>query len=124
MEKGIKIYGLCLERLRHQITNFKQKSQEAADGGGTVLLESFGSWDVEDIIDILEIEDLEEKNINTLTDKLAEIGYAVSALTGENISFEFTDEGHLGLYLTLNGDNEYLSENTIRNTTPLTYCMR
>lgn len=125
MENRIKIYGLCLDRLRHQIASLKQKTLEAAEvGEEVVLLESYNSGDVEDIIDILEIQDLRERNLNRLSEKLRELEYTLSALTGEAISFSFNDEGQLGLYLTLNDDNKFPSEKTFQNSTPITYCMR
>lgn len=107
MEDGVKIYGLCLERMRHQINIAKKKSQNTAFGEEDIfLLESYNTGDIDDIIDILELYDIEEKNLKNLHDKLEELAYTVSVLTRETLRFGFTDEGHLGLYLDLNTETE------------------
>lgn len=125
MKNGIKVYGFCLDRLRYQIANVKQKSEKAADSGEElVLLESYNSGDVQDILDILEIEDLQDYDLSALSDKLSEVAHTLSNLTGEAISFGYNDAGHLGLYLSLNGDNEYLSDKTFQNSAPINFCMR
>lgn len=107
MEDGVKIYGLCLERIRHQIRNAKKKSHNAAFGEEDIfLLESYNTGDIEDIIDILELYDIENKTLDGLHDKLEELAYTVSVLIRETIRFGFTYEGYLGLYLNLNTERE------------------
>jgi hypothetical protein len=122
MEEGVKIYGLCLERLRHQIKNAKQKPQDAArKKDGIFLLESYNTGDIEDIIDILELYDIEKKNFESLQNKLDEIAYTVSLLTRETISFAFTDEGHLGLYLTTVRKDESMLKEPLQNAPMLAH---
>jgi hypothetical protein len=94
-----KIYGLCLERLRHQINKAKEKGSISGD----YLLEGYNTGDIDDIIDILELYDLEERSYDGLMQKLDDLAYTVSVLTQEKLFFDFTEEGHLGLYITLNG---------------------
>lgn len=93
-----KIYGLCLERLSHQI----KKARENGAITGNYLLEGYNTADIDDIIDILELYDLEERSYDGLMQKLDDLAYTVSVLTQEKLFFGFTDEGHLGLYLVLN----------------------
>lgn len=99
---GAKIYGLCIERLRHQIR--KAKDNYDADQAGpnrTVLLESYLTGDIEEIIDILEIYDLGEHTRENLMVKLSDLAFTVSLLAREILSFGFTDEGQLGIYVLL-----------------------
>lgn len=92
-----KIYGLCLERLRHQI----KKARENGAITGNYLLEGYNTADIDDIIDILELYDLEERSYDGLMQKLDDLAYTVSVLTQEKLFFDFTEEGHLGLYLSI-----------------------
>lgn len=94
---GVKIYGLCLERLKHQITNAKSR----AAGAERVLLESYNTGDPEDIIDILELYDVTERTIEQVTEKLEDLAYTISVLTREKLRFDFTDEGYMGLFLSV-----------------------
>lgn len=94
-----KIYGLCLERLRYQI----KKAREKGSISGDYLLEGYNTGEIDEIIDILELYDLEERSYHGLMQKLDDLAYTVSLLTQENLFFDFTEEGHLGLYLSLNG---------------------
>ncbi len=94
-----KIYGLCLERLRYQIKRARENSLRP----GHVLLEGYNTGDIDDIIDILELYDLEERSYEGLMQKLDDLAYTVSLLTQEKLFFDFTEEGYLGLYLSLNG---------------------
>lgn len=103
MNDAAKIYGLCLERLKYQITNAKKRINGNGKHADTFLLECYNTGDVDDIIDILELYDVKEKTPGEVRDKLEELAYTVSVLTRETLLFDFTDEGHLGLYLSLNG---------------------
>ena len=124
MTDGVKIYGLCLERMRHQINIAKKKSQTGEFvEDDTFLLESYNTGDIDDIIDILELYDIEEKNLKGLHDKLEELADTVSILTRETLRFGFTDEGHLGLYLTLNKDSGFFEE-PLQNAPALAYAGR
>lgn len=98
----VKIYGLCLVRLAHQIRKAKERLNGGANpGDDRVLMESYTTGDIDEIIDILELYDLEEHTQAAVREKLSELAYTVSLLTRETISFGFTNEGHLGLYLEI-----------------------
>lgn len=97
-----KIYGLCLERLKHQINNAKQKvKSEPFICKDCFLLECYNTGDLDDIIDILELYDIGERTFEGVMEKLNDLAYTVSALTRETLFFDLTREGHLGLYLAL-----------------------
>lgn len=91
---GIKIYGLCIDRLKHQI----DLAGRVKDNG-VVLLESYESSDPQDLIDILELYDIEDQDAGRVQDRLEEMAETASALTQESLSFGQTPEGHIGLYL-------------------------
>ena len=96
----VKIYGLCIERLKFQIGNAKERLNEgAAVSDEHVLLESYNTDDPEDIIDILELYDINERSFEAVREKLDELAYTVSILTRETLTFGITERGHLGLYL-------------------------
>jgi uncharacterized protein (AIM24 family) len=98
----LKIYGLCLQRLNHQIGIAKGRvNSPALEGTGEVLLESYETGAVEEIIDILELYDVEAQTLEAVREKLDDLACTVSVLTGERLFFDYTGEGHLGLYLTL-----------------------
>ena len=98
--EGVKIYGLCLERLRHQIINAKGKVKKGTSHcQDRVLLESYNTGELDDIIDILELYDVKERTFSEVKEKLEDLAYTVSELLRETIQFDYIDEGHLGLYL-------------------------
>ncbi len=102
MDDSVKIYGLCLERLKHQIKNARSRLKaETYPLTEEVLLESYNTGDLEDIIDILELYDLEERTLKSLREKLDDLAYTVSVLIGETVAFGFDEDGHLGLYLAI-----------------------
>jgi len=102
MDDSVKIYGLCLERLRHQIKNARNRlAAETCNSPDHVLLESYTTGEIEEIIDILELYDLEERTLDSLKDKLDDLAYTASVLIGADLTFGFTEEGHLGLYLSV-----------------------
>ena len=90
----VKIYGLCLERLRYQITNARKR----VNGQDRFLLECYNTGEIDDIIDILELYDVADKTQEHLSRKLDDLAYSASLLVRESIIFDYTDEGHLGLY--------------------------
>ncbi|MBI5741391.1 MAG: hypothetical protein HZA16_11835 [Nitrospirae bacterium] len=106
MSKDVKIYGLCLERLKFQINIAKQRT-EGKEHVLLELLESYNTRDMEDIIDILELYDIEERTFEALWSKLEELAYTVSVLTSETLIFDLTEEGHLGLYLAVDAPHTY-----------------
>ncbi len=95
----VKIYGLCLERLRYQITNAGKR----INGQGRFLLECYNTGEIDDIIDILELYDVTEKTQEHLRRKLDEVAYTASLLVQESVTFDYTDDGHLGLYWIIPG---------------------
>lgn len=97
---GVKIYGLCLERLKHQIALATKRLEGSAHESGYFLLESYKTDVLDDIVDILELYDLEDKTPELLREKLDDLAYTVSILLGHNLIFDYTGEGHLGLYLS------------------------
>ena len=102
--EAAKIYGLCLERIAHQIIRAKQRINGGQQHNGQILLESYNTGDIEDIIDILELYDIEVRTNEALKEKLADLAYTVSELMREVLFFDYTEEGHMGLYLSLKGE--------------------
>jgi hypothetical protein len=100
---NVKIYGICLERLRHQIGLAKQRVQAGTGGGDPIILECYNTGDIEDIVDILELYDVAEKTHWHLGEKLEELTCTISELSRETLIFEYTEKGHLGLFLSLKG---------------------
>ena len=101
--EGVKIYGLCLERLRHQIAKAGERAkQNVSDAAGRILLESYNTGELDDIVDILELYDLKDTTFSEVYEKLEELAYTVSELLRERVMFAYTAEGHLGLYLVVN----------------------
>ncbi|MBZ0154859.1 MAG: hypothetical protein K8I29_01420 [Alphaproteobacteria bacterium] len=97
-----KIYGLCLERLRYQIRNAKRKKDNGSYlSPGKILLESYNTGDIDEIVDILELYDVEERTTGQVWEKLEDLAYTVCILTREALSFGITPEGCFGLYLAL-----------------------
>ncbi|MBI5847969.1 MAG: hypothetical protein HZB31_08480 [Nitrospirae bacterium] len=96
-----KIYNVCLMRVKFQITNAKQRLDGMVPPGGKVALESYNTGDIEDIIDILEIYDLEDRTQDGLGQKLEDLAYTVSVLVRETVAFDYDLKGNLGLYLVL-----------------------
>jgi len=112
--EGVKIYGLCLERLKHQITNAKKRVEDNADLCRDIfLLECYNTGEIEDIIDILELYDIEDRTHELLREKLEDLAYTVSELLRENLSFDYTSNGHLGLYLAVYGESEVAQQKEV-----------
>jgi len=96
----VKIYGLCIERLKFQIRNAKERFSEGAPFSAEhILLESYNTGDPEDLIDILELYDTDGRSFEAVREKLDELAYTVSILCRETLTFGMTERGHLGLYL-------------------------
>lgn len=113
MNDAAKIYGLCMERLKYQITNAKQRINGNGNHADIFLLECYNTGDVDDIIDILELYDIEKRTIGSVINKLDDLAYTVSVLTSEALSFGFTEKGYLGLYLELKKEYADTPEGTI-----------
>ena len=96
--KDVKFYGLCLERLRFQIGNAKKRIAVADRICEGLLLECYNTSDPEEIIDILELYDIEDRSLSGVLKKLDDLAYTVSLLLREGIGFGLTGKGELGLY--------------------------
>ena len=90
------ICGLCLARLKYQIKNAKKKATD-----GKVLLESYCTSDPGEIVDILEIYHVTDRSLKGVMETLADLSCSASVLTRESLYFDFNEDGHLGLYLSL-----------------------
>jgi hypothetical protein len=88
-----KIYGLCLERIKHQILNARTRGEDK------VLLETYCTSDTGEIIDILELYDLDNKTDGGLWDKLRELSYTISLLLGHQLEFGYGPDREIGLFV-------------------------
>lgn len=93
----VKIYGLCLGRIKYQL-NIVGKRRAEKSAQGNVLLESYYTSNIDDLIDILDLYDIEDRTWDGLMNKLDDLAQTVSALMRKTLMFAITDEGHLGLY--------------------------
>jgi len=107
-----KIYNVCLQRVKFQITNAKQRLNNTCPSGGRVALESYNTGDIEEIIDILEIYDLDNHTEEGLNEKLEDLAYTVSVLGRDKIVFDYDLKGNLGLYLEFKADRPAKEINT------------
>ena len=96
--EDIKIYGLCLGRLKHQLNIARKRDAGTWTEQGNFLLESYNTSDIDDLVDILDIYDIEDRTWDGLINKLDDLAQTTSALMRETFIFDITDEGHLGLF--------------------------
>ncbi len=108
-----KIYGLCLERLKYQIRNAVNNNGKSRYKENTCMLENYCTGDIDEIIDILELYDIEERSISGILEKLDELAYTVSVLTREQLFFGFDSSGLLALFLRHREADASVSENTV-----------
>ena len=104
--EGVKVYGLCLERLEYQIKNaFKtlEKNPSLCDSEKGYILESYYTSDMDEIVDLLEIYDVADEEKETIMEKLSEVAYSASLLVGEKLKFDFCSDGDLCIYLIPGG---------------------
>jgi hypothetical protein len=94
--EGVKIYGLCIERLNRQIDIANKKKGIAGD---RVVLECYNTGDIDEIIDILELYDVEHKTAESIKVKLDELAYTASLLVRNTVEFDYDDDDNLCLYL-------------------------
>ncbi|UCE78449.1 MAG: hypothetical protein JSV13_08020 [Nitrospiraceae bacterium] len=100
--EGVKIYGICLERLQHQIMVAKSRiEKENLQDKDRIELECYNTGEIDDIVDILELYDIKDEGVETLKEKLKELADDVAIFIRETIEFGFSDNGHLSLYLRL-----------------------
>ncbi len=100
----LSICGLCLERLKYQIRNAKKRTVNS--GGqtcpGKILLESYNTGDPDEVVDILEIYHVKNRTFEGVQETLDELAYSASVLTREALHFGLNEEGHFGLFLSVN----------------------
>jgi len=53
-------------------------------------------------VDILEIYHVKDRTLEEVQETLDELAYSASVLTREPLHFGFNEEGHFGLFLSLN----------------------
>ncbi len=95
-EESLKLYGVCLERLKYQIENARQRAGETIKG--RIVLEGYQTGDMEEIIDLLELYDIDDRKPETLKEKLDDVANDVSLLVRETVEFGYDDNGFLCLY--------------------------
>jgi hypothetical protein len=96
-----KIYNICLQRVKFQITKARQRLNGSVPEDGRLILESYNTGDIADIIDILELYDLEANTQEGLSEKLDDLACTVSVLVKDKIFFDYDEKGDLGLFLAL-----------------------
>lgn len=99
--EGLKIYGICLERLAHQIRLAKERVKGIDTVPEKIVLECYFTSDVEDIIDIIELYDIEDKRWETVKAKLHDLSQDLSLMMRESLEFGISEDGDLCLYLRL-----------------------
>lgn len=92
-----KIYNVCLMRVKHQIAKAKERLGDYSSSEAVIVLESYNTNDPEEIIDILELYDLEDRTPAGLVEKLEDLSYTVSVLVREKVVFDYDEKGNLGL---------------------------
>lgn len=94
--KDFKLYNVCVVRLKHQI-ELARKNDKVS--GGRALLESYCTGDLEELIDIHELYDLEDRTLEGMMRKLDMVAKDAGLFVKEEVEFGFNEEGHLCLYL-------------------------
>jgi len=92
-----KIYNVCLMRVKHQIAKANERLEECSAPEDGIILESYNTGDLEEIIDILELYDIEDRTPAGLAEKLEDLAYTVSILVREKVVFDYDEKGNLGL---------------------------
>lgn len=109
-----KIYGLCLERLKYQIRNaVNNDNGKRLYRDNACMLENYCTGNIDEIIDMLELYDIEERSLTAILEKLDELAYTVSVLTREQLFFGFDSSGSLALFLRHREADASVSEYTI-----------
>ena len=102
--EGFKLYGLCLERLKHQIELAKARYRENPHiFNFIVTLECYRTGDVDEIVDILELYNIDSDNMETVMERLEDLARDASLLVRDTVEFGFSDDGFLSIYLSVNG---------------------
>lgn len=93
-----KIYNVCLMRVKHQIGKAIERLGYGSLPEAGIILESYNTGDLEEIIDILELYDIEDRTPAGLAEKLEDLAYTVSVLVREKVVFDYDEKGNLGLH--------------------------
>lgn len=93
-----KIYGLCLERIKHQILIAQNRGEKK------VLLETYCTRDTGEVVDILELYDLTDQTDEGVWEKLSELAFSVSVLLGHTLEFGHGPDGEIGLFVIFSSD--------------------
>jgi len=103
--ENFKLYGVCVERLKHQLALARKRVGDRAVD--RVVLEGYQTGDIDEIIDILELYDIEEETPEALRGKLEDLAHDVSLFIKETIEFGYDDNGNLCLYWNVKGPGDY-----------------
>jgi hypothetical protein len=99
--EGFKIHNICLDKLTERIDEARIGSEVRSDKDGRILLESYNTSDIDEIIRIIGISDLRDRTIEGLLEKLEDLSLTLSCFTQEDLIFAFSEQGDLGLYLSV-----------------------
>jgi hypothetical protein len=103
--ENFKLYGVCVERLKHQLALARKRVGDRPVD--RVVLEGYQTGDIDEIIDILELYDIEEKTPEAFRGKLEDLAHDVSLFIKETIEFGYDDNGNLCLYWKVKGPGDY-----------------
>ena len=103
--ENFKLYGVCVERLKHQLANARKRVGDRVVD--RVVLEGYQTGDIDEIIDLLEFYDIEEKTPEALQDKLEDLAHDVSLFVKEIIEYGYDDNGNLCMYWRMKKPADY-----------------
>jgi hypothetical protein len=96
--KDFKLYGLCIERLKHQIRLARDRERMPSDRKN-IVLESYLTGDPEEIIDLLELYDIKDRSLAGVMEKLDELAADASLFVHETLAFDMDENGELCICL-------------------------
>jgi len=99
--EGFKINNICLDKLIESIDAARKNGHDTADKNGRILVESYNTSEAEEIIRILGLHDIKERTFEGVRDKLDDLSLTLSCFTQEELVFDFSEQGKLGLYLSV-----------------------
>lgn len=103
--ENLKLYGVCVERLKHQLVLAKKRVGDRVVE--KEVLEGYRTGDIEELIDILELYDIDEKSAEAFQNKLEDLAHDVSLFIKETIEFGYDDDGNLTLYWRIKKPADY-----------------
>ena len=103
--ENFKLYGVCVERLKHQLANARKRVGDRVVD--RVVLEGYQTGDIDEIIDLLEFYDIEEKTPEALQGKLEDLAHDVSLFVKEIIEYGYDDNGNLCMYWRMKKPVDY-----------------